>query len=44
VLKTVEFPASIPDLTSGLADMNRDTFAHFDIFGLILGESQKVKV
>jgi len=29
MLKAVQLPASIADLTTSLADVNRDTLAHF---------------
>ena len=34
VLQTVELPTGIAHLTSGLADVNRDTFSHGDYLGL----------
>merc|ERR1719203_1460919 len=33
VFQAIEFPASIAHLATGLADMNRDTFTHFEKVG-----------
>jgi hypothetical protein len=32
VLQTVEFPAGITDLDSGLSNVDRDTLTHFEVF------------
>ena len=41
MFKTVQFPAGIAHLDTGLTDMDRDTFTHFELTGLYEGLSSK---
>jgi len=43
MLQAVKLPASVTNLATGLANMDRDTFTHFDEVGFFVGWLERLE-